>query len=105
MTASIDSILGELLSPALLLALGFFLYFSASSWATVGYGGIVLLANSRMLGPLETTLRVLMCGISVSLLFAIVTRLTSRDMTAAQLAGGTPHAGTLPSNNTLQTQR
>ena len=79
MTASIDSILGELLSPALLLALGFFLYFSASSWATVGYGGIVLLANSRMLGPLETTLRVLMCGISVSVVFPTITRLVNRE--------------------------
>ena len=55
------------------------LYFSASSYATVGYGDVVLPSNWRMLGPLESIIGVLMCGISVSLLFATVTRLVSRD--------------------------
>jgi voltage-gated potassium channel len=54
------------------------LYFSASSYATVGYGDVVLPANWRMLGPLESIVGVLMCGISVSVLFATVTRLVSR---------------------------
>jgi voltage-gated potassium channel len=54
------------------------LYFSASSYATVGYGDIVLPSNWRMLGPLESIIGVLMCGISVSVLFATVTRLVSR---------------------------
>jgi hypothetical protein len=54
------------------------LYFSASSYATVGYGDVVLPANWRMLGPLESIVDVLMCGISVSVLFATVTRLVSR---------------------------
>jgi voltage-gated potassium channel len=53
------------------------LYFSASSYATVGYGDIVLPSNWRMLGPLESIIGVLMCGISVSILFATVTRLVS----------------------------
>src|SRR5690242_4835261 len=55
------------------------LYFSASSYATVGYGEVVLPSNWRMLGPLESIIGILMCGISVSLLFATVTRLVSRD--------------------------
>jgi voltage-gated potassium channel len=55
------------------------LYFSASSYATVGYGEVVLPSNWRMLGPLESIIGVLMCGISVSLLFATVTRLVSRE--------------------------
>ena len=55
------------------------LYFSASSYATVGYGDVVLPSNWRMLGPLEGTIGVLMCGISVSVLFATVTRLISRQ--------------------------
>jgi len=55
------------------------LYFSASSYATVGYGDVVLPSNWRMLGPLESIIGVLMCGTSVSLLFATVTRLVSRD--------------------------
>jgi len=55
------------------------LYFSASSYATVGYGDVVLPSNWRMLGPLESIIGVLMCGISVSVLFAMVTRLVSRE--------------------------
>ena len=54
------------------------LYFSASSYATVGYGDVVLPSNWRMLGPLESIIGVLMCGVSVSVLFATVTRLISR---------------------------
>jgi voltage-gated potassium channel len=54
-------------------------YFSASSYVTVGYGDVVLPSNWRMLGPLESITGVLMCGISVSVLFATVTRLVSRE--------------------------
>lgn len=54
------------------------LYFSASSYATVGYGDVVLPSNWRMLGPLESIIGVLMCGISVSVLFATITRLVGR---------------------------
>src|SRR6202011_1900190 len=54
------------------------LYFSASSYATAGYGDIVLPSNWRMLGPLESIIGVLMCGISVSVLFATVAQLVSR---------------------------
>jgi voltage-gated potassium channel len=56
------------------------LYFSASSYATVGYGEVVLPSNWRMLGPLESIVGVLMCGISVSVLFATVTQLVSREV-------------------------
>ena len=55
------------------------LYFSASSYATVGYGDIVLPSNWRMLGPLESIIGVLMCGISVSVLFATVALFVNRD--------------------------
>jgi len=55
------------------------LYFSASSYATVGYGDVVLPSKWRMLGPLESMIGVLMCGLSVSLLFAIATRLIGRE--------------------------
>jgi voltage-gated potassium channel len=54
-------------------------YFSASSYATVGYGDIVLPSNWRILGPVESIIGVLMCGLSVSLLFAIATRLLGRE--------------------------
>ena len=55
------------------------LYFSASSYATVGYADVVLPSNWRMLGPLESIIGVLMCGISVSVLFTTVTHLVGRD--------------------------
>jgi voltage-gated potassium channel len=58
-------------------------YFSASSYATVGYGDVVLPSNWRMLGPLESIIGVLMCGMSVSVLFATVTRLVGRHATEA----------------------
>jgi hypothetical protein len=54
-------------------------YFSASSYSTVGYGDLVLPSNWRLLGPLEAITGVLMCGISVCVLFALVTRLLNRD--------------------------
>src|SRR5580700_2318696 len=38
------------------------LYFSASSYATVGYGDVVLPSKCRMLDPIESMIGVLMCG-------------------------------------------
>lgn len=55
------------------------LCFSASSYATVGYGDVVLPGRWRLLGPLESMSGVLMCGVSVCLLFATITRLVNRD--------------------------
>jgi voltage-gated potassium channel len=54
-------------------------YFSASSYSTVGYGDLVLSSTWRLLGPLEGIIGVLMCGMSVSVLFALVARLLDRD--------------------------
>lgn len=50
-------------------------YFSGASYSTVGYGDVVLPANWRLLGPLESMTGVLMCGVSISLLVAVVNRL------------------------------
>jgi voltage-gated potassium channel len=50
-------------------------YFSASSYTTVGYGDVVLPLRWRLLGPLESMVGMLMSGISVGLLFAIITHL------------------------------
>jgi voltage-gated potassium channel len=54
-------------------------YFSAVSYSTVGYGDVILPSNWRVLGPLEAITGVLMAGISVCVLFALVTRLLDRD--------------------------
>ena len=53
-------------------------YFSATSYSTVGFGDVVLPSQWRLLGPLESMTGVLMSGVSVCLLFALVTRLIDR---------------------------
>jgi len=50
-------------------------YFSSASYSTVGYGDFVLPRVWRLLGPGESITGVLMCGLSVSCLFAIATHL------------------------------
>jgi hypothetical protein len=61
------------------------LYFSASSYSTVGYGDVVLPRVWHLLGPVESITGVLMCGISVSCLFAVATRLVERESGAPPL--------------------
>jgi hypothetical protein len=54
-------------------------YFSTTSYSTVGYGDLVLPRIWRNLGPVESVTGVLMCGLSASFLFAVVTRLVERE--------------------------
>jgi|HubBroStandDraft_1064217.scaffolds.fasta_scaffold29259_1 voltage-gated potassium channel len=50
-------------------------YFSAGDYATVGAGDLFLKQTWRTMGPVESITGVLMCGLSASFLFAMVTRL------------------------------
>jgi voltage-gated potassium channel len=54
-------------------------YFSAASYSTVGASDLVLPGAWRTLCPIESIAGVLMCGLSASFLFAIVTRLVVLD--------------------------
>lgn len=54
-------------------------YFSASSYTTVGYGDLILPLKWRLLGPLESMVGMLMSGISVGLLFAVITHLVEGE--------------------------
>jgi voltage-gated potassium channel len=54
-------------------------YFSATSYSTVGYGDLVLPPPWRLVGPTESITGVLMCGLSVSFLYAVVHWLVERD--------------------------
>ena len=50
-------------------------YFSISSYTTVGYGDVVLDPEWRALGALEAAVGVLLFGWSTALLFAVIQRL------------------------------
>jgi hypothetical protein len=62
-------------------------YFSATSYSTVGYGDVVLEHEWRLLGPLESMTGVLMSGVSVCVLFALITRLVENDPRFSQKHG------------------
>jgi voltage-gated potassium channel len=55
------------------------LYFSATSYSTVGYGDLLLPGTWRFLGPIEGVTGALMCGLSASVLFAIMARLVRHE--------------------------
>lgn len=64
-------------------------YFSAADYSSVGAGDLLLKPIWRTLGPVESVMGVLMCGLSASFLFAIVTRLVQvEDPGLARLAAG-----------------
>jgi len=50
-------------------------YFSGVTYATVGYGDVVLPKDWRLLGPVEGLTGILMCGLSIGLFFAVLSRL------------------------------
>jgi hypothetical protein len=66
-------------------------YFSTSSYATVGYGDVILPQMWRTLGPVESIIGVLMCGLSASFLFAIVSRLVDRETRLSNEGLNIPH--------------
>jgi len=62
------------------------LYFSTTSYTTIGFGDVVLPRAWRMLGGMEGVTGVLLCGLSTAFVFAIVnamfqSRLQRRNLT------------------------
>ena len=49
-------------------------YFSGVTYATLGYGDLVLPEDWRLLGPVEGLVGILMCGLSTGLFFAVVSK-------------------------------
>jgi hypothetical protein len=49
-------------------------YFSGVTYATIGYGDLVLPAPWRLFGPIEGLTGIMMCGLSGAFFFAIVSR-------------------------------
>ena len=60
-------------------------YFAGVTYTTVGYGDLLLPKPWRLLGPIEGLTGILMCGLSASLFFAVVSTIyTSRSRTRPQ---------------------
>ena len=53
-------------------------YFSGVTYTTVGYGDVVLSRPWRILAPMEALTGILMCGLSIGLFFALVSRWISK---------------------------
>ena len=49
------------------------LYFSLTSYTTIGYGDVLLPQRWRLLGAIEGISGVLLCGISTAFMFAVLT--------------------------------
>ena len=49
------------------------LYFSLTSYTTIGYGDVLLPQKWRLLGAIEGISGVLLCGISTAFIFAVLT--------------------------------
>jgi len=52
-------------------------YFSGTTYATIGYGDVVLPPTWRMLGPVEGLTGILMCGLSTGLFVAVISKIFS----------------------------
>jgi hypothetical protein len=50
-------------------------YFSSVTYATIGYGDLVLPKEWRLFGPSGRLTGILMCGLSTAFLFATLSRL------------------------------
>lgn len=62
-------------------------YFSGVTYATVGYGDVVLQKPWRMLGPVEGLTGILMCGLSTGFFFAVLNRVIATNLNATSIVG------------------
>lgn len=70
------------------------IYFSLTSYTTVGYGDVVLPPTWRFLGPIEAAVGILMFGWSTSIMVAAIPRVFGRRLRLpndAASAGNDPH--------------
>ena len=71
-------------------------YFSGTTYATIGYGDVVLPKPWRILGPVEGLTGILMCGLSTGVFFGVATRLLSRSFSDHPSAAPPPPAARPP---------
>jgi hypothetical protein len=63
------------------------LYFSITSYTTVGYGDVLLPPSWRVLGPMEAAVGILMFGWSTAIIVAAITRMQA-DQLPRELGAG-----------------
>lgn len=63
-------------------------YFSGVTYATIGYGDVVLQKPWRMLAPIEGLTGILMCGLSTGFFFAVLLRLLGPQGRGVPAVGG-----------------
>jgi Ion channel len=56
-------------------------YFSGVTYATIGYGDLLLPKEWRLFGPVEGLTGILMCGLSTAFFFAVVSKKILQRMT------------------------
>jgi hypothetical protein len=61
------------------------LYFSAVTYATIGYGDVVLQAPWRLFAPVQGLTGILMCGLSTGLFFAMLSKIYASRLDARSL--------------------
>jgi len=62
------------------------LYYSLTSYSTVGYGDVILPESVRLLGPIESVVGVLMLGWSTAVIVAVVQKLFRENTHIGQAA-------------------
>lgn len=60
------------------------IYFSVTSYTTVGYGDVVLPASSRLLGPIEAGVGILMFGWSTGIMVTALSRIYRDQLQSAR---------------------
>jgi hypothetical protein len=63
------------------------IYFSITSYTTVGYGDVVLPAPWRLLGPIEAAVGILMFGWSTAIIVAAITRMQENPPRGSKAEG------------------
>ena len=59
-------------------------YFSGVTYATIGYGDLVLPKEWRLFGPVEGLTGILMCGLSAAFFFAVMSKMLRAHMETRQ---------------------
>ena len=62
-------------------------YFSGVTYATIGYGDVVLQEPWRMLAPIEGLTGILMCGLSTGFFFAVLLKMLGSEESGVPVTG------------------